>query len=206
MLPQSTPKQASEQKPKDAPTPRPQSPAGSEKLASGLGPVSPREEVDGDYLLVSKSWYVQGGTQNRKEAVRISKVLKAFRWNVEPLYTVGVILDDILSIETSKTQISRTLIKRIEDAGYKLTAVSVGQCKPVAWFKKAVPETPRLRLSGSGRLAGSAERETERAEEDEEVWEEGMVHMSHVSEATSAPESAGSIAQDLEVELEPDVV
>jgi hypothetical protein len=73
---------------------------------------------------------------NKKEAVRLSKVLKAFRYKVEPLYTIGVILDDILSVETSKNEISRTLIERVEDAGYRLTAVTTDQGKPVAWFKK----------------------------------------------------------------------
>jgi hypothetical protein len=98
-----------------------------------------REETDDSSLLVSKSWYIQGGTGNRKEAARISKVLKAFRWKVEPLYTIGVILDDLLSVETSKNQISRALITSIEGTGYRLTAVSVDQGKPVAWFKKAAP-------------------------------------------------------------------
>ena len=98
------------------------------------------KEEDEGYLLVSKSWYVQGGTGNRKEAVRISKVLKAFRWNVEPAYTIGVILDDMLSIETSHVQVSGTLIKRIEGAGYKLTAVVMDKGKPIAWFKKVGSE------------------------------------------------------------------
>ncbi len=104
--------------------------------------TSLEDEREDGYLLVSQSWYIQGGTGNRREAVRISKVLKAFRWKVEPVYTIGVILDDILSIETSKNQISRTLIKRIEETGYRLSAVTTEQGKPVAWFKKAMPASP----------------------------------------------------------------
>ena len=110
----------------------------------------PRREEDG-YLLVSKSWYIQGGTGNRKEALRISKMLKAFRWKVEPVYTIGVILDDMLSIETSRSQISGTLIKRIESAGYKLTAVATDQGKPVAWFKKEGRRRPRRGLRDGAR-------------------------------------------------------
>lgn len=87
-------------------------------------------------LLVSKSWYIQGGTGSRKEALRVSKVLKAFRWNVEPVYMIGVMLDDMLSIETSRSEISGTLIRRIEAAGYRLTAVVTDKGKPTAWFKK----------------------------------------------------------------------
>ncbi|MDA4131957.1 MAG: hypothetical protein OK454_02355, partial [Thaumarchaeota archaeon] len=104
------------------------------------------EANEEDYLLVSKSWYIQGGKGNRTEAVRVSKVLKAFRWKVEPIYTIGVILDDMLSIETSRGQISGTLIRRIEGAGYRLTAVAVDQGKPTAWFKKEGTEVRRVHV------------------------------------------------------------
>jgi hypothetical protein len=96
------------------------------------------DKID-DTLLVSKSWYIQGGTENRKEAVRISRVLKEFRWKVEPMYTIGVMLDDILSIESTKNQMNRKVIKGVEDAGYRLTAVTADQGKVVAWFKKKQP-------------------------------------------------------------------
>ena len=92
-----------------------------------------------EYLLVSKSWYVQGSNENRQEAVAISKVLREFRLKVQPQYTIGVMVDDILSIEGSKDEIGRDLIFRIEDSGYRLTSVTVEQGKPVAWFKKAHP-------------------------------------------------------------------
>jgi hypothetical protein len=104
--------------------------------ASIVASAHPTEANEDDYLLVSKSWYIQGGKGNRKEAVRVSKVLKAFRWKVEPVYTIGVILDDMLSIETGRGQISGTLINGIEGAGYRLTAVAIDQGKPIAWFKK----------------------------------------------------------------------
>jgi hypothetical protein len=94
------------------------------------------EQKDDNPLLVSKSWYIQGGTGNREEAVRVSKVLREFRWRVEPVYTIGVILDDMLSIETSRNQISRTLVSRVEGTGYRLTAVTIEQGKPVAWFRR----------------------------------------------------------------------
>jgi hypothetical protein len=106
------------------------------KRALSVASAPTGEAKEDNYLLVSKSWYIQGGAGNRKEAVRVSKVLKAFRWKVEPIYTIGVILDDMLSIETSRSQISGTLMKRIEGAGYRLTAVAIDQGKPVAWFKR----------------------------------------------------------------------
>lgn len=117
----------------------------SKKKAQPVAEEPPRvPEAKDEYLLVSKSWYVQGGNQNRQEAVRVSKVLKEFRWKVEPVYTIGVMLDDLLSIETSKNEITRPLIERIEGAGYRLTAVVVEQGKPVAWFKRNQEDPPRV--------------------------------------------------------------
>ena len=96
-----------------------------------------------DTLLLAKSSYVQEGEESMKEAVRISKVLRAFRWNIEPVYTIGVIVEDNLSIETNKGEISGSLVKQIENAGYKLSAVTANSSKPTAWFKrKPSPEVP----------------------------------------------------------------
>jgi hypothetical protein len=124
--------------------------------ASNVAIAPAREADDDDYLLVSKSWYIQGGKSNKQDAVRISKVLKAFRWKVEPIYTIGVILDDMLSIETSRGQISGTLIKRVESAGYRLTAVAIDQGKPIAWFKREGSAMPSLHVeSGAAGLDDS---------------------------------------------------
>lgn len=125
------PQQAQEPRPEPAPP----APAPLQAKPKEVAASQP-EQKDDNPLLVSKSWYIQGGTGKREEAVRISKVLKAFRWRVEPVYTIGVILDDMLSIETSRNQISRTLISRVEGAGYRLTAVTIEQGKPVAWFRR----------------------------------------------------------------------
>lgn len=71
-----------------------------------------------------------------REAVRISKLLRPFRWKIEPAYTIGVMVDDILSLETANGEIGGDVTKQIEDAGYKLSRVSVESGKPVVWFKK----------------------------------------------------------------------
>jgi hypothetical protein len=127
--------------------------------ASNVAVVPAGEANDDDYLLVSKSWYIQGGMGNKKDAVRISKVLKAFRWKVEPIYTIGVILDDMLSIETSRGQISGTLIKRVESAGYRLTAVAIDQGKPIAWFKREGSAMPSLHVDSAD--AGTEDSDVE---------------------------------------------
>jgi hypothetical protein len=71
-----------------------------------------------------------------KEAVRISRLLRPFRWKVEPAYTIGVIVDDILSVETANGEIGGDMTKQIEGAGYKLSRVSLEKGQPVAWFRK----------------------------------------------------------------------
>ena len=75
-------------------------------------------------LLVSKSWYALEGKKNEKEAAGISKVLRVFRWKIEPAYAIRLIVDDILSIGSSKNEISGALTKRIESAGCRLSAVT----------------------------------------------------------------------------------
>jgi hypothetical protein len=89
-----------------------------------------------DYLLVSKSWYVEPGPKNMSEAVRISRLLRPFRWKVEPAYTIGVIVDDLLSVESATGEIGGDMTRRIEDAGYELSRVIVDKGRPVAWFMK----------------------------------------------------------------------
>jgi hypothetical protein len=109
------------------------------KDAGAMRPTEgqPDAKVDDDkYLLVSRSWYIEGGSKNMGEAVRISRILRPFRWTVEPAYTIGVMVDDILSVETANGEIGGDMTKEIESAGYKLTRVSVVKGKPVAWFKK----------------------------------------------------------------------
>jgi hypothetical protein len=117
-------------------------------------PPAAKEEESDMPLLVSKSWYVQEGKKNEKEAARISKVLRAFRWRIEPAYTIRLIMDDILSIESSKNEISGGLTKRIESAGYRLSAVTSEQGNLVAWFKRI----PNLDASPSTEPAESSKR------------------------------------------------
>ncbi len=105
------------------------------------GPYEAKVEDD-NYLLVSKSGYIEAGAENMSEAVRISRLLRPFRWRVEPAYTIGVIVDDILSLETANGEIGGDVTKQIEGAGYRLSRVSVEKGKPVAWFKREQASEP----------------------------------------------------------------
>ena len=160
-------------------------------------PKQAAEEKPDGYLLVSKSWYIQGGKGNQTEALRISQVLKEFRWKVEPVYTIGVMLDDMLSIETSRNQISRTLITRIENAGYRLTAVTTEQGKPVAWFKKTAAEKPSPPGSTSVREKPADEEGTE--------GEERVSSPLGAPDENGSKDFASSSPGDVDAGLEPDV-
>lgn len=127
-----------------SPSPWPESKAAApatsgarEGAAPSLRDGHPQGKVDDDsYLLVSSSGYIEEGAENMSEAVRISRLLRPFRWRVEPAYTIGVIVDDILSVETANGEISGDVTKQIEGAGYRLSRVSVEKGRPVAWFKR----------------------------------------------------------------------
>ncbi|MDA4116370.1 MAG: hypothetical protein OK442_07435 [Thaumarchaeota archaeon] len=125
--------------------PSPRSSGVATPAAASSGGLKQPKAEEGNYLLVSRSWYIEGGSKNMREAVRISKLLRPFRWTVQPAYTIGVMIDDILSVETANGEIGGDMTKQIEGAGYKLSRVSVEKGKPVAWFKKepASGETPR---------------------------------------------------------------
>jgi hypothetical protein len=110
---------------------------GKEVAATGPSQVSHGQEVEEEsYLLVSRSWYIEKGPKNMEEAIRISRILRPFRWRIEPAYTIGVILDDILSVESANGEIGGDVAREVEGAGYKLSRVSVEKGKPVAWFKR----------------------------------------------------------------------
>lgn len=103
------------------------------RSTEGPDETSPEED---NYLLVSRSWYIEKGPKNMKEAVRISRLLRPFRWRIEPAYTIGVMVDDILSVESANGEIGGDITKVVEGAGYEFSRVSVENGKPVAWFKK----------------------------------------------------------------------
>jgi len=166
-------------------------------------------------LLLAKSSYVQEGEESMKEAVRISKILRAFRWNVEPVYTIGVIVEDNLSIETNKGEISGSLVKQIENAGYKLSAVTATSSKPTAWFKrKPSPEVPLVDDPERTRqleqkvadLTKTLQDERSGASEQKATWEKRFLLLTRLvrSLREGGPE-AGAEPDDSEPQPETDV-
>jgi len=137
LSPSPEPKASTKPPPESTEVSMPARSAGKEEVAMRSSEGSHQTNVEEDnYLLVSRSWYAERGPKNMKEAVRISRLLRPFRWRIEPAYTIGVMVDDILSVESANGEIGGDMTKRIEGAGYKLSRVSVDSGKPVAWFKK----------------------------------------------------------------------
>jgi hypothetical protein len=176
-------------------------------------PNGTQEKKDEETLLLAKSSFVQEGEEYKREAIRISKILKAFRWNVEPVYTIGVMLDDNMSIETNKTEISGALLKQIERAGYKLSAVTATSGKPTAWFKRTSPELrPMTSPDSTRRLQGrveelskTLEEERKRAEEEKALWEERFLQLTKQAGSSGRDEPESGPEADSSSQTEPDV-
>ncbi|MEM3267168.1 MAG: hypothetical protein QXR69_00585 [Conexivisphaerales archaeon] len=126
----------------------------SNEVANLLGSIPIQQEkkeireevvrVKQDVEKTAEKAEVQPMTQDIKDT--ITKVLDSYRWNTQPPYRVGVIMNDILSIETSTGIISRGLIEKIERLGYTFTAINIQEGTPVAWFRKGKLETSDLAL------------------------------------------------------------
>ncbi len=174
-----------------------------------------KAKKDHETLLLAKSSYIQEGEESMSEALRISKILKAFRWNVEPVYTIGVIVDDNLSIETNKGEISGALVKQIEKAGYKLSAVTASSGKPTAWFKRKPspdvplvddPERTRQLEEKVEELSKTLQDERSGASEQKATWEKRFLLLTNLvrSMRQGGPES-GAEPDDSEPQPEADV-
>jgi hypothetical protein len=126
--------EASKEPPKrEVAEPRPQPQPRQEKAV--VKPVQKEKKQDVP-LLLAKSSHIQQGEEAKREAARVSSVLRSFRWKIEPTYTIGVLFDDNLSIVTNTGLISKGLISKIEEIGYELVAIDVEGGKPTAWFKR----------------------------------------------------------------------
>jgi hypothetical protein len=178
-------------------------------------PAAKPARKDDETILLAKSSYIQEGEENRREAIRISKILKAFRWNVEPVYTIGVILDDNLSIETNKGEITGDLVKQIEGMGYKLSGLNANSGRPTAWFKKkpslrvpvvADSERSRELQDRVEQLSNTLQEERKRANEQKAIWEERFRLLMKLVKSTNSEPETGSVSDGSEPQPEPDVV
>ena len=164
----------------EAPVPPLQAILPAEVLArEPLAAAPPLSEKDlKEPLLLARSSYIGESEEKRMDALRVSRALKEFKWNVEPPYVIGVMVDDNLSVETNIGVISTAMVARVEKLGYKFVAVNAPQESPVAWFKKEAQDAP-----GTAFPAGDPERMMQihhgkwTYDGDKAVWEESFVSL-----------------------------
>jgi len=116
------PKPASKPAPKPASKPAPEAQTGKDVLR---GP-----------LLLGKFSQIEEGEEYSQEALRISKALGQFRWNIEPPYVIGALFDDIVSIQAQAGSITKDVLEKVEELGYRFIAVDAPNGCVTAWFKK----------------------------------------------------------------------
>lgn len=140
-------------------------------------PVLLSEEEKREPLLLARSSYVEDSEERRAEALKVSRALKEFRWNVEPPYVIGVMVDDNLSIETNIGVISSSVVKRVEELGYAFVAINVPQKSPIAWFKKSGGELGMLAPSLDAERTMNIEQRKRTYDKDKAVWEESFLSL-----------------------------
>lgn len=108
----------------------------SRRSEVSISHVSAKMEGVPTSLLLSKFSFLKEGESYRTEAIRVSNVLRTFRWKVQPPYVIGALFDDNLSIQSSTGVVSREVIMGIEQLGYYFVAVESPKGVMTAWFKK----------------------------------------------------------------------
>ena len=94
-----------------------------------------------DGVLLGKRSYVQEGDEYKRESVRISKVLRKFRWNTEPPYVLGAVFDDLICVQSQTGMIESLLIEQVKKLGYTFVAVEAPGGIVGAWFRKDGADT-----------------------------------------------------------------
>lgn len=87
-------------------------------------------------LLTGRFSFIAEGAEYAKEAAKVSKVLREFRWNIEPPYVIAALFDDILSVESQIGTMSAGVIEMISELGYRFVAIEAPKGKLTAYFRK----------------------------------------------------------------------
>jgi len=146
-----------------------------------VAPAAPAPQSEKDLkepLLLAKSSYIEESDEKRREALTVSRALREFRWNVEPPYVIGVMVDDNVSVETNIGVISSSVVERMGRLGYAFTAINAPQGSPVAWFKKKSGADHGLNLPvAEAERTMQMKQETRTYDKDKAVWEESFLSL-----------------------------
>jgi hypothetical protein len=148
------------------------------KEPAAVSPALPSEKDIEEPLLLARSSYIGESEEKRTDALRVSRALKEFKWNVEPPYVIGIMVDDNLSVETNIGVISSSMVERVEKLGYKFVAVNAPQGSPVAWFKRDAQQAPETTFPvGDTEQMMQIRQGTRTYDTDKAVWQENFVSL-----------------------------
>ena len=99
-------------------------------------PAAARTQPVPEDVLLGKRSYIQEGDDYAQECVRVSKVLRKFRWNTEPPYVIGAVFDDQVSVQSQNGTIKGSLLEEVKKLGYTFVAIEAPGGIVSAWFKK----------------------------------------------------------------------
>jgi hypothetical protein len=99
-------------------------------------PAVSQAEAASEEVLLGKLSYIQPGDEYQKEGVRISKLLRKFRWNTEPPYVIGAMFDNLVSVQSQTGMIKASAIEAITKLGYTFVAIEAPSGTVTAWFRK----------------------------------------------------------------------
>ncbi len=145
-------------------------------VAADAPPTLSEKDLN-ESLLLAMSSYIEEGDEKRSEALKVSRVLKEFRWNVEPPYVIGIMIDDNLSIETNVGVISRNVLNRIEQLGYAFVAINAPQGSPVAWFKKKVADMEMIPHGSDAAMTMQMKQGRRAYDKSKAVWEQSFLSL-----------------------------
>lgn len=110
-------------------------PAPALKPGAPITSGSPSKSVSEEPLL-GKLSYVQPGDEYALECLRVSRVLRKFRWNTELPYVIGAMFDDLLSVQSQTGSVKGELIEAVEEIGYTFVAIESPSGIVTAWFRR----------------------------------------------------------------------
>ena len=121
---------------KRAEVPAPPKPQARQQTA--VKPLS-APEPPGEVLL-GKLSYIQPGEGYLAEGIRVSKVLRKFRWNTEPPYVIGALFDDLVSVQSQTGRMEAGVVAAVSGLGYTFVGFEAPSGVVTAWFRRNDPQ------------------------------------------------------------------
>ena len=113
----------------------PKQQAGQQSKVKPLSAPEPSGEV-----LLGKLSYIQPGEGYLSEGVRVSRILRKFRWNTEPPYVIGALFDDLVSVQSQTGRMEAGVVAAVSGLGYTFVGFEAPSGVVTAWFRRNDPQ------------------------------------------------------------------